>query len=108
VQAAGRLRVPALVTPLLKLAKGSPDNTIAERAFFALGEYCKSEVAQRKSVTNRTLDVVQQVSRRRARWRRLRAPALRALQRLIGRRMNTVVQFTDYWKTVKDKRDPFG
>lgn len=108
VQAAGRLRVPALVTPLLKLAKGSSDLTIAEQAFFALGEYAASDVALRKSVAERVLDVCTYVSRRRGRWRRLRAPGLRALQQLIGRRLNTVTMFTDWWKVAKDRKDPFG
>lgn len=108
VQAAGRLREPGLVTPLLKLAKGSSDLTVAERAFFALGEYAASDVALRKSTAARTLDICQSASRQRARWRRLRAPALRALQELIGRRLNTVTAFTDWWKVIKDRKDPFG
>jgi hypothetical protein len=108
IQAAGQLREPALVTPLLKLAKGSSDLTVAEQAFFALGEYAATDAALRKSVAERTLAVCEQASRRRSRWRRLRAPGLRALQQLIGRRLNSVTMFATWWKVAKDRKDPFA
>jgi hypothetical protein len=108
IQAAGQLREPGLVTPLLKLAKGSSDLVVAEQAFFALGEYAATDVALRKSVADRTLAVCEQASRRRGRWRRLRAPGLRALQQLIGRRLNSVTMFEIWWKVAKDRKDPFA
>ena len=49
----------------------------------------------------------QSLSRQRQPWRRPRAPGLRALQRLLGRRMNSVQHFTDWWEAVKDNPDPF-
>lgn len=107
LRAAGRLRLAALVPDLLKLAQKSPDLTVADQAFAALGEFCRAETALRRQVVEKVLGVCQSLSRRRARWNRLRAPGLRALQRLVGRRMNSVQHFTDWWKAVKDEKDPF-
>jgi hypothetical protein len=107
VRAAGSLRLQAHVPALLKLAHKCPDLTVAEQALHALGGYCASASAPRKQVTGKVLDVCQSLRRRRARWRRLRAPGLRALQRLTGRKLNRVGQFADWWAYAKTLRDPF-
>lgn len=108
VHAAGRLRVAELVPDLLKLAQKSSDLTVADQAFDALGEFCRSERALRKQVTEKVLSACNSLRRQRARWRRLRAPGLRALQRLMNRRLNSVPHFQDWWKAVKDRKDPFA
>ncbi len=108
VRAAGRLRLQAHVAALLKLAHKCPDLTIAEQALHALGGFCTAGTAQRKQVTGKVLDLCQSLRRRHARWRRLRAPGLRALQRLTGRRLNRVSQFADWWGYAKTLREPFG
>jgi hypothetical protein len=108
VQAAGRLRLPAHVPALLKLAHKCPDRTVAEQALHALGGFCAADAAQRRHVTGKVLEVCQSLRHRRARWRRLRAPGLRALQRLTGRKLNRVSQFADWWSHAKTLRDPFG
>jgi hypothetical protein len=108
VRAAGRLRLQAHVPALLKLAQKCPDLTVAEQALHALGGFCTVSSAQRKQVTGKVLEVCQSLRRRRARWRRLRAPGLRALQRLTGRKLNRVSQFADWWGYAKTQRDPFG
>lgn len=108
VQAAGRLRHDSLIPLLLDLAKTSADKTTADQALFALGEYCGAAVGVRKRVTERVLSLCQSISRNRRRWRRLRAPGLRALQRLMGRRLNSVQQFSDWWRFRKSAKDPFS
>jgi HEAT repeat protein len=107
VQAAGRLRHESLIPPLLDLAKSAADATVADQALFSLGAYASSPPSVRRRVTERVLSLCQSISRNRQRWRRLRAPGLRALQRLMGRRLNSVQQFTDWWKFAKGKKDPF-
>ena len=107
VRAAGELRLSAHVPALFKLANKCPDLTVADQALRALGAFCVADVAQRKHVTGKVLEVCQSLRRRRARWRRLRAPGLRALQRLTGRRLNRVSQFADWWSYRKNLRDPF-
>jgi len=108
IEAAGRLRAAVLVPALQRLAKDSPDLVLADQALLALGEFCGAERSVRKGVTDKVLDLCQTLSRRRARWDRLRAPGLRALQRLVGRRMNTVGQFTDWWRHARGQPDPFS
>jgi hypothetical protein len=108
VQAAGRLRLPAHVPALSKLAHKCPDLTVAEQALRALGEFRAAGRALRKSVTGKVLEVCESLRRRRSRWRRLRAPGLRALQRLTGRRLNRVSQFADWWAYAKTLSDPFA
>lgn len=108
VRAAGRLRLQAHVASLLKLAHKCPDLTVAEQALHALGGFCASDTSQRKQVTGKVLETCHSLRRRRARWRRLRAPGLRALQRLTGRKLNRVSQFADWWGYAKTLRDPFG
>jgi hypothetical protein len=108
VRAAGRLRLAAHVPALLKLAHKCPDLTVAEQALHALGGFCAAAAGSRKHVTGKVLEVCQSLSRRRARWRRLRAPGLRALQRLTGRKLNRVDQFAAWWSYAKTLRDPFA
>jgi len=108
IRAAGTLRRPALVAPLVDLAKTSSDLVLADQALLALGEYCRAETAMRKRVTDRTLSICSATRKNRRRWRRLRAPGLRALQRLVGRRLNSVPQFADFWRFRKAQRDPFA
>jgi hypothetical protein len=107
VLAAGRLGHEILIAPLADLAKSSGNVTVADQAYFALGAYQASSISVRRRVTEKVLSLCQTASRNRGRWRRLRAPALRALQRLIGRRLNSVQQFSDWWRHVKTRKDPF-
>ena len=107
VEAAGRLSPPALVPPLLKLAQKSPNITLAAESFVALGRYRDAPVELRKHVAGKVLEVCEYVSRRQARWRRLRASGLRALQQLMGRKLNSVQMFTDWWRLAKTRKDPF-
>ena len=108
VRAAGRLRASVAIPALIKLASKSPDVTIADQSFGALGEFCGADDALRKNVTNKVLAACQLLSRKRSKWNRLRAPGLRALQRLTGRKLNTVTQFTDWWRHAKTLKHPFG
>ena len=108
VQAAGKLRHDTLIPSLLDLAKTSSNLTAADQALFALGAYCDSALAVRKRVTERVLSLCQSISRNRKRWRRLRAPGLRALQRLMARRLNSLQQFSDWWKFRKGSKNPFS
>jgi hypothetical protein len=107
VRAAGRLRAPEALPELLRLASKCPDLVVADLALGALAEYCGAEPAQRAAVAGKVLDTCQLLVRQRARWDRLRAPGLRALQRLIGRKLNTVGQFADWWRWAKTQDDPF-
>ncbi|MHC4579016.1 MAG: HEAT repeat domain-containing protein [Planctomycetota bacterium] len=104
VEAAGRLRPPALVPALLRLAQKCPDLTIAGQALAALGEFHRAETSLRLQVAGKVLDLCQAARRRRARWQRLRAQGLRALQRLMGRKLNSVPQFTDWWRHARKKK----
>ena len=108
VQAAGKLRHETLIPLLLDLAKTSADLTTADQALFALGEYCGATVDVRKRVTERVLPLCQSISRNSNRWRRLRGPGLRALQRLMARRLNSLQQFSDWWRFRKGSKDPFS
>lgn len=108
VQAAGKLRHETLIPLLLDLARTSADLTTADQALFALGEYCGAAVDVRKRVTERVLPLCQSISKNRNRWRRLRAPGLRALQRLMARRLNSLQQFFDWWRFRKGSKDPFS
>lgn len=94
VQAAGRLRAPALLAPLAKLAAKCESIPVAAQALFAMGEFGASPPALRREATARALETAQSLERAgRERWRRLRGPALRALQRLTGRKLNSLSQF---------------
>ena len=108
VQAAGRLRAQSLVPRLRELARKSANMTVADQAFMALSEFCRAPIPVRKKVTEGVLADCQSLTRNKRRWRRLRAPGLRALQRLIGRRMNSVGQFAAWWKVAKTRKDPFA
>ncbi|MGQ0613519.1 MAG: hypothetical protein ACT4PV_07280 [Planctomycetaceae bacterium] len=111
VRAAGALHAPALLMPLLHLARKCEETTLAEQAFFALGDYCRAPAQLRAQAVARVLEagtaLERPSGREAARARRLRAPMLRALQRLVGRPLNTVEQFADWWAAVKEKKDPF-
>lgn len=98
VEAAGRLRPPSLVPALLRLARKSKNLTLADRALMALGRYRTAPERLREQVTEKVLEATKALSRQRSRWRRLRAPALRALQLLTGRKLNSVEMFTLWWK----------
>ncbi len=107
VQAAGRLRQSSLYPPLLRLAKSAGDKTVADQALFALGEFGRSDPTMRRKVFEQVLNLCPALMRGRARWRRLRAPTLRALQVLSGRRLNSVAMFRDWWRVAKERRNPF-
>ena len=93
VEAAGRLRPPVLVPQLLRLAQGSPNLTLADQALVALGRYRDADPELRRQVAAKVLDVCESLSRQRPRWQRLRAPGLRALQLLTGRKLNSLEMF---------------
>ncbi|MHC4958608.1 MAG: hypothetical protein ACYTGN_09540 [Planctomycetota bacterium] len=108
VQAAGRLRSGTLVAPLADLAKTAGNLVLAGQAYLALGEYADAPTDLRKRVADKTLALCGLAERNRKRWRHLRAPGLRALQRLMGRRLNRVEQFEDWWKFAKARKDPWA
>ncbi len=107
LRAAGRIRAPLLAPGLLRVAARTEEPLLAEQALAALGDFCLAPAELRKQVVQRTLDLCDSLSRKRA-WDRLRAPGLRALQRLLGRRMNSVDQFADWWRAYRGEKDPFG
>lgn len=108
VRAAGRLRHRSLVAPLVKLAQKSSHMTVADQALLALGEWCREPDAARKQVVEKVLSTTNSLRRDRRRWNRLRAPALRALQRLCDRKLNSYQMFLNWWKHAKTTRRPFG
>jgi len=107
-RAAGRLRIASLIPPLLRLAQESRNAVVAEQALFALGEFAASGDSTRKNVIDRILPLAQALSRQRERWIRLRAPALRCLQQVTGKRLNSLQQFADWWKWARTQREPFA
>jgi hypothetical protein len=107
VEAAGRLGVGALIPNLLDLARDGADLVVAEQAFLALGGFARGDRDLRERAFRETLQVAQLVAKRAPRWRRLEWSALRALQRLAGRRLNTLEQFADWWRHAKGRKDPF-
>jgi hypothetical protein len=112
VRAAGRLAAPALLAPLVNLARRGGNVTLAEQAFLALGEYARAPAALRAQAVERTLDAASALSRapakEEARARRLRPAALRALQRLAGVPLSSVEQYEVYWAAAKRRKDPFA
>lgn len=108
IQAAGRLHVPTLVPSLMALAKSGKDPTIADQALLALGQYHKLSNRERKALVDKVLALTKSLSRNRRRWNRLRAPGLRCLQLLTGRKLNSVELFADWWKIARDAKQPFG
>jgi hypothetical protein len=96
------------VAPLVKLATKSSHLTVAEQAFLALGEWCREPDGARKQAVEKVLSAANSTRRQRSRWNRLRAPALRALQRLCGRKLNSYDMFLAWWKHAKTTRKPFG
>ncbi len=107
-EAAGRLAAGNLIPNLIDLGRDSPDLVVAEQALLALGGYAKAPRDVRERAFRETLQVAQLLSKRAQRWQRLQWPALRALQRLSGKRLNSVEQFSDWWRHAKARRDPFG
>ena len=108
VQAAGKLRRASFLPALSRLAQKCSDLTIADQAFVALGAFRAAAPALRKQATEKVLEACRFTSRRRARWNRLRAPGLRALQRLTGRKLNSLGQFADWWRYARTLPDAFG
>lgn len=108
IRASGRIRHRSLVAPLVKLAQKSSHLTVADQAFFALGEWRHEPDGVRKQVVEKVLSAANSIRRDRRRWNRLRAPALRALQRLCDRKLNSYGMFLDWWKHAKTTRTPFG
>lgn len=104
---AGRLAAPNLIPDLLDLARDCPDLVVAEQALLALGGYEAAAGDVRERAMRETLSIAQLVSKRGQRWRRLQWPSLRALQRLSGRKLNSVEQFTDWWRVAKTRKNPF-
>lgn len=107
-EAAGRLAAGSLIPNLLDLAREGADLVAAEQALLALGGFAEAPRELRERAMRETLQLAQLLSRRAARWRRLEWAGLRALQRLSGRRLNSVQQFADWWRLAKSRKDPFG
>lgn len=107
-EAAGRLAAGNLIPNLLDLGRDCPDLVVAEQALLALGGYAKAARDVRERAFRETLQVAQLLSKRAQRWQRLQWPTLRALQRLSGKRLNSVEQFSDWWRHAKARKDPFG
>ncbi|MHC4952425.1 MAG: HEAT repeat domain-containing protein [Planctomycetota bacterium] len=108
IEAAGRLHVTTLVPPLLALAKSGQDPTVADQALLALGRFSVLPVRERKSLVDKVLALSKSLKRNRRRWRRLAAPALRSLQLLTGKKLNSVELFADWWKVARESKDPFA
>lgn len=107
-QAAGRIRAPLLLGHLVRLAQHGESLNVAAQALLALAEYSQGPPGLRREAVERVLDLGASMERGgRERWRRLRAPALRALQRLVGRKLNSIGQFSDWWAAAKTRKDPF-
>ena len=112
LRAAAAVRAPVLVAPLLNVARKCEDITVAGQAWMALSSYHAAPPALRKQVVSKTLEAASALSRgqgraRRARRFALRPSALRALQLLVGRKLNSVEQFSDWWKIAKTRKDPW-
>jgi hypothetical protein len=108
VGAAGKLAAEGLLGKLTDLARDCPDLVVAEQALLALGGYAGAGRDLRERAFREALQLAQSLAKQPARWRRLQWPALRALQRLSGRRLNSVPQFADWWLHAKTRKDPFG
>ncbi len=105
--AAARTPSSVLVQPLVAQARKGYDLTLAEEAFKALGGFHAAPPDLRARVADQLLTTALLVSRKSQRWRRLRAPALMALQQVIGRPLNNVRQFTEWWAVARNRADPF-
>jgi len=113
IEAAARMHTPALLAPLSRQARQGEHMVVAEQAWKAIGAYEMAPMESRRAATDTALQGAESLARgsgkkKRARWRRLRAPALRALQRLIGRKLNTVAQFGDWWRIARKRDDPWA
>lgn len=108
LEAAGRLASPNLIPSLLDIARDCPDFVVAEQALLALGGYARADKDLRARAFREVLQVAQLLSKRPQRWQRLQWPALRALQRVSGKRLNSVEQFSDWWRHAKTRKDPFS
>jgi hypothetical protein len=107
MEAADRLAAPNLLPNLLDIARDCPDFVVAEQALLALGGYARAEPPVRERAFREALQVAQTLSKRPQRWQRLQWPALRSLQRVSGKRLNSVEQFTDWWRHARTRKDPF-
>ncbi|HEX5135702.1 MAG TPA: hypothetical protein VFY93_01930 [Planctomycetota bacterium] len=107
-EAAGRLAAGNLIPNLLDLGRDCPDLVVAEQALLALGGYVRAERDVRERAFREVLSVAQTLSKKPPRWQRLEWPCLRALQRLSGKRLNSVEQFADWWRVAKSRKEPFG
>lgn len=107
-EAAGRLAAGNLIPNLLDLGRDCTDLAVAERALLALGGYARAAPDVRERAFKETLGLAQLLSKRAQRWPRLQWPALRALQRISGKRLNSVEQFADWWRHAKSRKAPFG
>jgi len=107
IRTAGRIAAPNLIPDLLDLSRDCPDLAVAEQALLALGGYAVSPRDVRERAVRETLQLSQLLSKRPQRWRQLEWPALRALQRLTGKKLNSVEQFSDWWRIAKARKDPF-
>jgi hypothetical protein len=108
VEAAGRIAAGPLLPALLDLAREGADLAVAERALLAVGGYASEARDLRERAFREALQLAQLLSKRGPRWRRLEWAGLRALQRLSGKRLNTVEQFADWWRHAKARKDPFA
>jgi len=108
LEAAGRLASGNLIPNLLDMARDCPDLVVAEQALLALGGYARCDRDLRERAFREALQVAQLLSKRPQRWQRLQWPTLRALQRLSGKRLNSVDQFNDWWRHAKSRKNPFG
>lgn len=112
LRAAAAVRAAVLVAPLLNVARKCEDITVAGQAWMALSSYHATPPALRKQVVSKALDAASSLSRsqgrgRRTRWVALRPSAVRALQLLVGRKLNSVEQFADWWRIAKSLKDPW-
>ena len=105
--AAARAPSSVLVQPLVAQARKGYDLTLAEESFKALGGFHAAPPELRGRVADQLLTTALLVSKQSRRWRRLRAPALMAMQQVIGRPLNNVRQFTQWWTVVRNRPDPF-
>jgi len=108
LEAADRLGSANLIPNLLDMARDCPDLVVAEQALLALGGYARCDRGLRERAFRESLQVAQLLSKRPQRWQRLQWPTLRALQRLSGKRLNSVDQFTDWWRHAKSRKNPFS
>jgi hypothetical protein len=99
---------PNLIPNLIDLGRDGQDLVVAEQALLALGGYVRAASDVRQRAFREVLQVAQLLVKRGPRWQRLEWPTLRALQRISGKRLNSVEEFSDWWRVAKSRKDPFG